>query len=107
MKRGIVLFTIQPDGTLIGEYTNETINRVLIETATLIGARNENPILGRYRSLYSEEDIQIIAELEITPGTHNTLIFNWRTENDNGKMYTGWGYQMNPQQIAAYYELLP
>lgn len=106
VKKGIVLYDIQLDGSLTGVYLNEHV--ALSEPVGTEIARPHSRvphISGDYDCMYFDQHTQVSLLLEIRRLRRNprVLQFRWRENSGGIVRFRGTGYQVNHYQIAVRY----
>lgn len=104
VEEGIVLYSIELDGSLNGVYTNEHTDEIFNEIARKNDG-NPNQITGSYDCFYFEENNSRTNARLIITNEGRTFAFTWfGMGNNNQPIFTGIGYQMNQRQIAVHYQ---
>lgn len=100
MVLGSFYFRRTTNGNLIGEYTNNAAERVVTESADLIGEQNES-FVGDYRSTWFDGEGRTMT-LEIRLKNINLNIFRLRWSDRNKNHFVGEAFLNNDMLIGVY-----
>ena len=106
MRRGRFYYTRTTSGNLLGEWSNETMNRNHTEGAVLLERFEGSDFIGRYHVCWWEggEDnnvVTAILTINSRPDSTNIFTLAWTALNGN-EMFTGEGFISNGILIGSY-----